>query len=75
MKLEIEIREGDALSFLRVISDHAPNAATRAMADRIHRALEGVLAEKPTRSQSVLLLCANPGIGGNFCVGYRSSTR
>jgi hypothetical protein len=50
MKLEIEINDGDDLSFLcairglsAVMRDHAPNAGVRRMAGRIHQALESVL--------------------------------
>ena len=47
MKLEIEINDGDDLTFLRAIREltavvrkHAPDAGVRAMAARVHEALE-----------------------------------
>ena len=50
MNLEIEINDGDDLSFLRVIRDltavvrdHAPNPKVRLMAARVQQALERVL--------------------------------
>ena len=50
MKLEIEINDGDDLSFLRVLREltavvrkHAPDARVREMAGRVQDAIERVL--------------------------------
>lgn len=50
MKLEIKINDGDDFTFLRAIREltavvrkHAPDARVRAMAARVHQALERVL--------------------------------
>ena len=55
MKLEIEINEGDDLTWLEVwrdhsaiVRDHGREASTRAMADKVFCALESVLG-KPKR--------------------------
>jgi hypothetical protein len=52
MKLEIEITEGDDLTWLKVWHDHsalvaksAPNAGIRLMAVRVYQALESVLGK------------------------------
>jgi hypothetical protein len=53
MKLEIEISEGDDLTWLElwrdhsaIVRDHAREAATRAMADKVFLALENVLRKR-----------------------------
>ena len=52
MKLEIEINEGDDLTWLEVwrhhsaiVRDRAPKPKTRAMADKVFLALENVLGK------------------------------
>ena len=60
MKLEIEINDGDDLSLLRVLRDltavvrnQAPDAGVKAMAARVHKALEGVLGKANPQKSSL----------------------
>ena len=63
MKLEIEIHEGDDLTWLEVWRDHsaivrdrAPKPKTRAMADKVFLALENALGKpiNPSKGDCVL---------------------